>query len=130
MIQKAKQLDKEQLLNWRPITLTNTDYKILAKVMAERLGRMIDKLISEDQVGYIVILEQVKDAMHFREKRMLSLEEIQTSTGQNIANTIFQYNALMNAIPRPRLEWVQRLTGQTDSDQRQSCEASRYNTKP
>ena len=36
----------------------------------------------------------------------------------------------MNAIPRPWLEWVQRLTGQTASDQTRSCEASRYNSKP
>ena len=33
-------------------TLTNTDNKILAKVLAERLGGVIPKLVSEDQVGY------------------------------------------------------------------------------
>ena len=33
-------------------------------------------------------LEQVKDVINFRGKRMLSLEEIQTSTGQNIANNL------------------------------------------
>ena len=35
------------------MTLTNTDCKILAKALAERLSGVIPKLVSEDQVGYI-----------------------------------------------------------------------------
>ena len=50
---KCNELDKEDLNNWRPITLTDTNYKILAKVLAERLSGGIPKLVSEDQVGYI-----------------------------------------------------------------------------
>ena len=30
LIHKGKELNREHLTNWRPITLTNTDYKILA----------------------------------------------------------------------------------------------------
>ena len=53
LLHKGNELDKDDLNNWRPITLTNTDYKILAKVLAERLSGVIPKLVSEDQVGYI-----------------------------------------------------------------------------
>jgi hypothetical protein len=74
-------------------------------------------------------LEQVKDVINIKEKRLLSLEEIQTLTGQNTANTIFEYNALINAIPRSWLEWIQKIS-ETDSDQTRFCEASMYNTKP
>ena len=47
--------DKNRLLlkNWRPVALLNTDYKILAKVLANRLKPHIDKLIHPDQTGYI-----------------------------------------------------------------------------
>ena len=53
LLHKGNGLDKEDLNNWRSITLTNTDYKILAKVLAERVSGVIPKLVSEDQVGYI-----------------------------------------------------------------------------
>ena len=48
-----KEKDLRHLKNWRPVTLLNTDYKILAKALANRLHKIISKLISTDQVGYI-----------------------------------------------------------------------------
>lgn len=53
LIHKGKNLPRNNLDNWRPISLTNTDYKILAKTLSMRLNSVISKLISEDQVGYI-----------------------------------------------------------------------------
>lgn len=41
------------LNNWRPISLLNTDYKILTQVLANRMKKVINKLISPDQTGYI-----------------------------------------------------------------------------
>ena len=45
--------DKEELDNWRPITLLNIDYKILAMVLTKRLQKVLPDLINEDQVGYM-----------------------------------------------------------------------------
>ena len=48
LIHKGKNLPRERLANWRPITLLNTDYKILAKALARRLNKVITKLIAND----------------------------------------------------------------------------------
>lgn len=45
--------DSRNLKHWRPISLLNSDYKILAKVLAIRLQKVISKIIHPDQVGYI-----------------------------------------------------------------------------
>ena len=48
-----KKNDKTLLNNWRPISLLNTDYKILTHVLANRMKKVINTLISSDQTGYI-----------------------------------------------------------------------------
>ena len=47
--------DKDRLFirNWRPISLLTTDYKILTKCLSKRILKVIDKLISYDQTGYL-----------------------------------------------------------------------------
>ena len=41
------------LKNWRPVSLLNIDYKILTKVLAQRLQIVLKQVINPDQVGYI-----------------------------------------------------------------------------
>ncbi|KAJ8398698.1 hypothetical protein AAFF_G00418950 [Aldrovandia affinis] len=41
--------DRAELGNWRPLTLLNTDYKVLAKVAIARLRRVMGGLVSQDQ---------------------------------------------------------------------------------
>ena len=53
LIHKGKNLPKSSLNNWRPISLTNTDYKLLAKCLAARLSYIIPTIINEDQSGYV-----------------------------------------------------------------------------
>ena len=50
---KGKELPRDKLTNWGPITPLNTDYKNLAKTIALRLNRVISTLIAEDQCGFI-----------------------------------------------------------------------------
>ena len=44
-----KKGDLRKLKNWRPISLLNTDYKIITKALANRISNVINSLVSEDQ---------------------------------------------------------------------------------
>ena len=48
-----KKNDKKCFNNYRPINITNTDYKILAFVLARRVQKVLRKIISQDQTAYI-----------------------------------------------------------------------------
>ena len=52
LLPKAKK-DLRFLKNWRPLSILNTDYKLLAKALATRLQSVIGSLIGLDQSGYI-----------------------------------------------------------------------------
>ena len=41
------------LKNWRPITLLNCDYKIAAKSIANRIKKVLPKIINNDQTGFL-----------------------------------------------------------------------------
>ena len=41
------------LKNWRPITLLNCDYKIAAKSIANRMKKILPKIINNDQTGFL-----------------------------------------------------------------------------
>ena len=45
--------ERENSCNWRPFTLLNTDYKIIAKMLAERLKTVLPNLIHSDQKGFV-----------------------------------------------------------------------------
>lgn len=51
LLDKGK--DRTLLKNWRPISLLNTDYKIISKAIANRFTKFLPKLIHSNQVGYV-----------------------------------------------------------------------------
>ena len=48
-----KDKDTSLLENLRPISLLSVDYKILTKVIAKRLEKLLPKIINPDQTGYV-----------------------------------------------------------------------------
>ena len=48
-----KKGDKKDILNYRPITLLNADYKLLCKILANRLNVWIKELIPSHQIGFM-----------------------------------------------------------------------------
>ena len=49
LLHKGKELDRTNLDNWRPLSLTNADYKILAKILARRTQVVIRNIVHNDQ---------------------------------------------------------------------------------
>ena len=45
--------DKCLISNWRPIPLLNVDYKIISKIFASRLKKVLSNLISSQQTVYV-----------------------------------------------------------------------------
>ena len=46
--------DRSFLESWKPITLLNTDYKLISsKVLATRMKKVLPSIIKEDQAGYV-----------------------------------------------------------------------------
>ncbi len=50
IFKKGKQ---DEIANYRPISLTNLDYRVMAFVLAQRLQSVIDTIVSNDQTAYI-----------------------------------------------------------------------------
>ena len=50
---KGNNTSRDDLKNWRPITLTNVDYKIFTKLLALRLQEVIKSMIHEIQSGFL-----------------------------------------------------------------------------
>ena len=67
----------EFLKNWRPVSLLNVDYKILTKVIALRLEKVLPKIISSSQSGYVKkryigeSIRLIKDVMDFTKRNNL-----------------------------------------------------------
>ena len=53
LIHKGRDLPRNEMNNWRPISLTNSDYKIFAKCLAIRMKLVVQNIIHSDQVGYL-----------------------------------------------------------------------------
>ena len=77
LLHKGKDLTRDELCNWRPLSLTNVDYKILAKVLAIRLKRVIHLLINEDQAGFMKgrsasdVLRAIDDVIEYTDKNKM-----------------------------------------------------------
>jgi hypothetical protein len=78
-----KKKDPTEICNYRPITLLNTDYKIITKALAVQLADEIARLVHPDQAGFIrkcLIFNQIRLA-----KAIIDYVEITEENGAIVA---------------------------------------------
>jgi hypothetical protein len=78
-----KDKDITKLKNWRPISLLNTDYKLLTHTLANRLQKVLPSVISKDQSGYLknryiglnirTIVDIINDVQHNENSALITL---------------------------------------------------------
>ena len=72
-----KDKDIRMLKNWRPISLLNTDYKVLTKCLATRLKKILPTVIHPDQVAYLKgryigqNIRTIVDIMHYTDEKKI-----------------------------------------------------------
>ena len=68
-----KEKDPLMLKNWRPLSLLNVDYKMLAKTIASRIKSSLNHIVHENQTGYIKNryigqnIATINDIIHYTE---------------------------------------------------------------
>ena len=101
LIHKGKQLPRDLIENWRPITLTNIDYKIIAKVLANRLKKVIGNLVGSHQQGFIKgrnianVIRKIDDVLDYQRSK-------------NINNILFAID-FKQAFDRINVEYIQHI---------------------
>lgn len=74
-----KKGNKNKLKNWRPINLLNVDYKILSRIMSNRLKSVLPHIISPEQTA-CVIRRDIADTI-VTIKDIIDISEIEKSEG-------------------------------------------------
>jgi hypothetical protein len=77
-----KDNDPTFLKNWRPISLLNTDYKILTKCIASRLRKVLPHIINSDQTGFL-------PGRYIGENIRLALDVIDNLNKNNLPGLMF-----------------------------------------
>ena len=78
LIHKGNSLKRDEVGNWRPITLSNIDYKIIAKLLANRLKYVAGSIVGKQQQGFIKgrnianIIRGIDDVMDYERKNNLN----------------------------------------------------------
>jgi hypothetical protein len=67
-----KKGDCSKIKNWRPISLLNCFYKIISRVIAERLKKVINKITNVGQKGY-------NSSKYCQEVLIMLVDEIETA---------------------------------------------------
>ncbi|CAI5461394.1 unnamed protein product [Closterium sp. Yama58-4] len=117
-----KKGDKDQLGNYRAISLLNFTYKILAKVLAERMKKVLHRVISPDQYGFIpgrrltdgvaLVADIIDAAKNKSEDWFLLLVDFQKAFDSVSRGFIFQVLRRMG-FPERFVSWVEGLHSHT-----------------
>ncbi|CAI5465382.1 unnamed protein product [Closterium sp. Yama58-4] len=113
-----KKGDRDSLNNYRPITLLKSSYKVLARVVANRIKRVLHQVISPEQYGFIpgrrlsdavaLVADVIDAAKHGSEDWYLLLVDFQKAFDS--VSRIFIFMVLRNmGFPERFVAWVEGL---------------------
>ena len=110
-----KEKGAKNFSRFRPISLCNTGYKVITKIMANRLKRILPKLILENQGGFVKgrqILDNiilVQEAIHtnYRKKEKGMVVKLDLASSFDRVKHDFLFAAMRNfGFSQKFIEWV------------------------
>lgn len=105
-----KKGDRNQISNYRPITLLNTDYKIFTKALAIRLAKVCPDIIHPDQAGFMPgrqiseqtrLIRMIVDYAEYAEKNGMLVALDQEKAYNKVAHDYLWKTMDRFAFPRP-----------------------------
>ncbi|CAI5477431.1 unnamed protein product [Closterium sp. Yama58-4] len=113
-----KKGDKESLNNYRPITLLNFTYKVLARVVADRMKSVLHMVISPEQYGFIpgrrlsdavaLVADIIEGAKNDKDDCYMLLVDFQKAFDSVSRDFLFQVLGSMG-FPERFVGWVKGL---------------------
>ena len=140
----AKGLDKTRNGFWKAVLCTYLDTgKLTTENEINSENVYFQQLLNNSLIHYKHILlfypegkrqgiEYIKDITKDNEKRFLTLEEIKQIIVNNRGSVVLDYNAVINAIPKPWLDWISanKQTTELEIDQVIIKKVDQYLNKP
>ena len=105
-----KKGNREDISKWRPISLLNTDYKIITKLLAERLKLFLPKLVHSDQKGF-VSGRNISDANRL-------IQDIIEYSDRNRLNSAVIFLDYKKAFDRVEWDWTVRCLQKFNFDRK------------
>ena len=93
-----KKGEREDIKNWHPISLLNVDYKIITKLLAERIKEVLPSIIHSDQKGFV-------RGRNISEANRL-LQDVIFHTDQNQINSAVIFLDYEKAFDRVEWSWT------------------------
>ena len=125
---------------WKEVMITYLNNKKVSEVEVNQSNILDQPLFYNDHIrfkGKTLYftkwkekgIEYIKHVVNTKEKRLLTLAEIESLLGHKTAMTLFEHNALQNAIPTTWFNLLGR-NNLTNNEQTTSREGTLFNTKP
>jgi exonuclease III len=124
LIHKGKDLPRDDLSSWRPISLTNTDYKLIAKSLALRLSGVLSDIIHENQRGFVKgrkassmirLIDDTVGLMNTLEKPGIMLAVDYARAFDSLSKEFMLWAFKQFGFGENFVKWVQVLTANTES---------------
>ncbi|CAI7854640.1 unnamed protein product [Closterium sp. NIES-53] len=113
-----KKGERDQLNNYRPITLLNLSYKVLARVIANRMKTVLHQVISPEQCGFLpgrwlsnavaLVADMIDAAKHGNEDWYMLLVNFQKDFDSLSHDFLFQVMRRMG-FPSRFVDWIEGL---------------------